>query len=282
MLSYQPIQSLQTIQPIQPIQLIQPLQAIQSIQLIQSIQPICSICATRDLVLPCLTCGRPQCETCFFHASEEEKKQCQGCRLEKWLEMDQEHDVWSVEGLEEEGKEEEGKEEEGKEEEGKEEEEPGRMVLFSSFTVSSPHPDYPQECVEQGTMIFRPIVYPSEEEWRYASQVLESHILFTASDAGLSQPHPYARYLVGRVYDATPTSITTDYMLSYEHDPRNPSKMMWIKYMATYYNQSPMPHEKNVFYPYRLPLSLLRPPFHPHLHPHLHPHPHYDSYSPAI
>jgi len=186
------------------------------------------------------------------------------------MDQDHDHDFWSVKGLEEEGK----KKEEGKEEEGKEEEEPGRMVLFSSFTVSSPHPDYPQECVEQGTMIFRPIVYPSEEEWRYASQVLESHILFTASDAGLSQPHPYARYLVGGVYDAAPTSITTDYMLSYEHDPRNPSKMIWIKYMATYYNQSPMPHEKNVFYPYRLPLSLLRPPFHPH--------PHYDSYSPAI
>ncbi len=171
-------------------------------------------------------------------------------------------------------------EEEKKEEEGKEEEEPGRMGVLSPSDSLSPSPsdspaspasslspasfscpDYPQEYVEQGTMIFRPMVYPSEEEWRYASQVLENRILFTSSDAGLSQPQPYTKYLVGRVYDATPTSITTDYMLSYEHDPRNPSTMIWIKYMATYYNKSPIPHEKNMFYPYRLPLSLVRPPF---------------------
>jgi hypothetical protein len=148
------------------------------------------------------------------------------------------------------------------EEEEEEEEEPGLLpapMVFEEFgPAHTSHPDYPQEYVEPGTMIFRAIQYPTEDEWRYAGMVLESHIMFTTSDAGPQSPHPYTKYLVGRVYYSSPTSITTDYMMAYEHDPRDPSKMMWIKYMVTYYNQSPIPHEKNVFYPYPLPLRFYR------------------------
>jgi hypothetical protein len=147
-----------------------------------------------------------------------------------------------------------------------EEQEPGllpRPMVFQEFApkggVTAWNVHYPQEYVEHGTMIFRPIQYPSEDEWRYAGQVLESQILFTTSDMGPQPPRLYTKYLVGRVYYSSPTSITTDYMLSYERNPRNSSEFIWVKYMATYYNQSPMPHEKNVFYPYPLPLRFYKP-----------------------
>jgi hypothetical protein len=175
-------------------------------------------------------------------------------------EEEQEQEPEEEEQLEEE---EEQLEEEEQEEE---EQEPGllpRPMVFQEFApkggVTAWNVRYPQEYVEHGTMIFRPIQYPSEEEWRYASQVLESQILFTTSDAGPQPPQVYTTYLVGRVYYSSPTSITTDYMMSYERNPRNSSEFIWVKYMATYYNKSPMPHEKNVFYPYPLPLRFYKP-----------------------
>jgi hypothetical protein len=172
--------------------------------------------------------------------------------------MDRETEYRGFRFEEEEEEEEEEAKEEAKEEE---EKEPGLPVLsqpmvFVAFGSGPSHPAYPQEYVEHGTIVFRPIWYPSEDEWKYARQVLESHILFTTSDMGPQPPRPFTRYLVGRQYYSSPTSITTDYMLSYERHPQNPSEFIWIKYMATYYNQSPMPHEKNVFYPYPLPLRM--------------------------
>lgn len=216
-------------------------------------QPICSLCNTESLVLPCVTCHRPQCETCFFTLSPS-KKSCEGCRLERFLEMDRETEYRGFQ-FDEEVKEEEGKEE-GKEEE---EAEPGNSyppMVFEEFGPGPSHPDYPQEYVEAGTIIFRPILYPTEEDWKYATQILESQILFTTSDSGPQPPQLYTRYLVGRIYHSYPTSMTTDYMLSYEHHPHRPSEFIWIKYMATYYNKSPMPHEKNMFYPHPLPLRF--------------------------
>lgn len=123
------------------------------------------------------------------------------------------------------------------------------------------HPAHPnfRPYVEHGTMMFRPIPYPSYEEWKYAEQILMSHIMFCTSDSGFQSPQVGRMYLVGRVYYSAPTSITTDYMLSYEHDPANPHEYVWVKYMSTYFNQSPMPYDENVFYPYALPIIFRRP-----------------------
>ena len=118
---------------------------------------------------------------------------------------------------------------------------------------------HPYEYVEHGTMIFRPIQYPTYDEWKYAEQVLMSQIMFCTSDAGIQTPKVGKMYLVGRVYYSAPTSITTDYMLSYEEDLVNPHEYVWVNYMSTYYNQSPMPHDENVFYPYGLPIIFRRP-----------------------
>lgn len=247
MLSYAPIASIASIAPLAPLT---PLVFSPCLTGPRVVEPMCSICGTQDLILPCLTCYRRQCETCVKSAYS--LTECEGCRLERVLAMDEDTEFWNVREQED---------EEDKEDKDAEEE-PGLLPAPMVFEEFGPahvsDPDYPQEYVEPGTMIFREIPYPTEDEWRYAGQVLESHILFTTSDAGPQQPHPYTKYLVGRVYYSSPTSITTDYMMSYEHDPRNPSKMIWIKYIATYYNQSPMPHEKNAFYPYPLPLRFYR------------------------
>jgi hypothetical protein len=215
-------------------------------------QPQCSICGTHELLLPCLACGRRQCEDCLLDTCASGDT-CEGCRLEHFLSMDGplEEDTALCSSSSEDSS------------------------LCSSDSlepglVAPPQPDQrvpweygqdtrcPREFVEPGTMFFRRTYYPSEEEWKYTSQVLESHILFTTSDAGPQQPQPYTMYLVGRSYHSSPTSMTTDYMLAYEHHPRNPQTFQWMRYMATYYNKSPMPHEKNVFYPYPLPIQVPR------------------------
>lgn len=202
--------------------------------------PICSVCAMPDLVLPCLTCHRPQCETCFFALPN--KKECEGCRLERILEM--------------------GEEEEEMEEE--EEEEPGVLP------PSPPSPPSPPlsalldpvsswgvgEVVEPGIFLSRPLWYPSEEEWRMTQQILESHILFTSSSAGPLPPVPYMKYLVGRVYDPY-TRLTTEYLMSYEPiQSQSQPDSHWKRYMVTYYMFSPMPWERDLFAPYPLPLPL--------------------------
>ena len=190
--------------------------------------------------------------------------------MERELNMDQEHAYPGLEmELNEEEEEQEEEQEEQEEEEQEEQEEqlpippPPAQKLHLRNMYHPAHPNFhPYEYVEHGMMMFRPIQYPSYDEWKYAEQVLMSQIMFCTSDDGLQSPQEGMKYLVGRVYYSAPTSITTDYMLSYEHDLVNPSQYIWVKYMSTYFNQSQMPYDKNMFYPYPLPLIFRHHPSH--------------------
>jgi hypothetical protein len=161
--------------------------------------------------------------------------------------------------LEEEEEKEEEKEKEEKEK-GEEpgvryEEEEGEEEGEGEGEEQEQDPSIPKEYVEPGTLLSRPIWHPSESDWRYATQVLESHILFTTSSAGLQPPVLYMKYLVGKVFDPF-TGTIIEYMLSYEPHPKNPCHYVWFRHITTYYQASPMPSEKNIFYPYPLPLPM--------------------------
>lgn len=219
---------------------------------------LCAICRSADLVIPCQTCHRAQCQDCFS-TEEDAIRSCKGCRMERELNMDQELDFDPT--LEMVLNEEEEQEEEKEQPVTPQAPPPPPTAQLHLGNMYHPaHVNFrPYEYVEHGTMIFRPIQYPTYDEWKYAEQVLMSQIMFCTSDSGIQSPKVGKMYLVGRVYYSSPTSITTDYMLSYEHDPANPHEYVWVKYMSTYFNQSPMPHDENMFYPYALPIIFRRP-----------------------
>ena len=215
---------------------------------------LCAICNSSNMVIPCLTCYRAQCEDCFSK-EEDEKRSCKGCQMVRELNMNQEHDFHIPEQSDQD------------QDQDQDQSDQDQEVILPVPTArlhlgNVYHPSHrnfhPYEYVEHGTMIFRPIQYPSYDEWKYAEQVLMSQIMFCTSDDGIQSPKVRKMYLVGRVYYSAPTSITTDYMLSYEHDPVNLHEYIWVRYMSTYYNKSPMPHDENVFYPYPLPIIFRR------------------------
>ena len=233
---------------------------------------LCAICNSGDIVIPCLTCNRAQCEECLTK-EDDIICICRGCRMDKELEMNK------------------GEEEEEEEEKEKEdcmnpwmkpdavvesEYVPG-LPLVSVASVASVasappalklhlgymyHPRHqnahPIEYMEKGVYRFEGMLYPTFQEWKHAEHILMSHIMFTSDSMGVVQPCMEQMYLVGQMIHrfVNHATLTTDYMLSYESDPVNPCQNIWVKYISTYYSKSPMPYDENIFYPYPLPLQF--------------------------
>ena len=192
---------------------------------------VCAICQSSGLVIPCLTCGRQQCEDCFLQQSDE-KRMCRGCEMEKELEMDRVEEPVEEESIEEEPV-----------EESAEQPMPRPVMGYR-----------PTEYIEPGTVLFQPIPRPLVDQWIYAERLLENYIAFVMSKEAPSKPVPGFQYLVGRFTHSTRMALVTDYMLCYEEDENG--SYGWTRYMSTYYNMSPMPYDGNIFYPHPLPLSL--------------------------
>ena len=220
---------------------------------------LCAICNSANLVIPCLTCERPQCEECFSK-EDDRLRTCKGCRMELELEMNREEQE-----VQEEEKQEEEEEEEIQEEEEEEQEEepippPPSRQLHLGTLLHPTHPEFhPIEDIERGVRPFEGTLYPSYREWKHAENILVSHIMFTSSSAGIQMPrYDGLLYLVGQMIHrfVNHSTLTTDYMLRYQEDDVNPGHYVWVKYMSTYFNHSPNPHDVNIFYPYPLPLQF--------------------------
>ena len=232
---------------------------------------LCAICRSADLVIPCLTCNRPQCEECFSK-EDDLLRSCKGCRMEKDLEMDFLSEsplsnlFCSADAEQEQEQEEQEQEEQEQEQEEQEEQEeqgpippPPTLQLHLNMMYHPSHLNAgPIEYLETGVRRFDGLLYPTYLEWKHAQNILISHIQFTTSSYGIQQPWLFTKYLVGQMIHrfANHSSLTTDYMFAYEPDPVNPGHYVWIKYMSTYYNKSPCPYDENIFFPYPLPLQF--------------------------
>jgi len=235
---------------------------------------LCAICRSADLVIPCLTCNRPQCEECFSK-EEDLLRSCKGCRMEHDLNMNFPVDFPSGTPLEEQEPEQEEPEQEEPEqepeqepEEEPEEEEKQEVVIppprpaLQLHLGMMYHPNHPNagpiEYLETGVRRFEGLMYPTYLEWKNAENILLSHIQFTTSSYGIQQPWLFTKYLIGQMIHRFPnhSTLTTDYMLAYEPDIVNPGSYVWRKYMSTYYNKSPLPYDENIFFPYPLPLQF--------------------------
>jgi hypothetical protein len=215
---------------------------------------LCAICRSADLVIPCLTCERPQCEACFSK-EDDRLRTCKGCRVEKELEMD--WDPLVDPEFPEMDSESESEEEE--EEEVLSYPPPPTLQPHLGYLYHPSHPNArPVEHLETGLRPFPGILYPSYDDWKHAETILVSHIHFTTSSMGFQPPRVDTRYLVGQMIHrfANHSTLTTDYMLCYEADLANPGRYVWQKYMSTYYNRSPIPYDENIFFPYPLPLAF--------------------------
>ena len=213
---------------------------------------LCAICRSADLVVPCMTCNRPQCRECYS-PEDDFLRFCKGCRMEKDLEMD----FLSESPLSKREEEQEEEQEEEREEE--QEEKQSSPPLRLHRTMMYPHPQAgPVELLEIGVRRFASLLYPTYLEWKHAENILVGHIQFTTSSYGVQQPWIFTKYLVGQMTHrfVNHSSLTTDYMLAYEPDLVNPGHFVWRKYISTYYNKSPIPYDENIFFPYPLPLQF--------------------------
>lgn len=136
-----------------------------------------------------------------------------------------------------------------------EEDSPGDPSTFERLPFPM-NPEQPVHLIEPRTLPFHGISYPSVSHWKQVEQILESWIHYGSADRP-HKPQLNTRYLVGRMYHLYPNraQAMTDYMLSYEQNPQT-NHYEWRRLMATYYHQSPIPHDVNLFYPYPLPLQF--------------------------
>ena len=226
-----------------------------TIPMIMTIIPLsmalCVICRSSGLVIPCLSCDRPQCEECFSK-EDDLLRTCKACRMEQELEMDKEqwNPMLDVDTDDEE-----------EEEDDYEDfpDAPPSLRPHLGYMVHPSHPSaHPVEHMERGLLPFDGILYPTQEEWKHAENILVSHIQFTTGHQGYHVPHIDRLYLIGQMIHRFPnlSTVTTDYMLAYEEDMVNPGHYLWRKYMSTYYNKSPIPYDQNIFFPYPLPLAF--------------------------
>jgi hypothetical protein len=207
---------------------------------------ICAICQSQNMVIPCLTCNRSQCEECFSRDSDL-RQSCLGCDMERDLQMNESVSEESV------------LEDESVSDVSEESEElplaPPALQLHLEYQLPRDHvASRPFEYIEPGTILYHAIPQPTWDDWKYAEQILDNYIIFTGSDSGHSKPIPGFRYLVGRYTHSDLVALVTDYMLSYEPDEND--VYGWTRYVSTYYNQSPMPYDANIFYPHQFPLCF--------------------------
>lgn len=221
---------------------------------------LCAICCSADLVIPCLACHRPQCEECFSR-EDDLLRTCKACRMEKELEMDKESVKWNP-MLDVDTDDEEEEEVDFPDDIPQWRDSappPPSFRPHLGYMVHPSHPlAHPVEYIERGLLPFDGILYPTQEEWKHAENILFSHIQFTSGHNGYYVPHLDKRYLIGQMIHRFPnlSTVTTDYMLAYEEDLANPGHYLWRKYMATYYNKSPLPYDQNIFFPWPLPLAF--------------------------
>lgn len=201
---------------------------------------VCAICNTVDMVIPCQACHRSQCMSCF--SPNVSDPICDGCRLERLLGVDETKEVEADADTDADA--------EG------EEDIIGEPAVFERLPYPM-NPEQPLHLIEPGTLPFQGLSYPSGGHWKEVERILENYIYFTTSSIGPHKPSLNTHYLVGRTPYIYPNRamVLTDYMLSYEHNPKT-NVYEWRRLMSTYYHKSPIPHHVNLFYPYPLPLQF--------------------------
>lgn len=221
-----------------------PLPASQLARLIPLTLALCSVCQSSGVWAICPTCQRILCPTCQPSTSTSE---CTGCTLDAGL-LKEEPPTDAV----------------------KQTIDAATRLLrtaASSLEIATrpnPKPVYPLYPIPsqsrpvymawEGTLQeTQPIQLPSEHQWQQSEYILQDFIHFTM---GQQKPLPDYRYIVGRYIYPNSYPVITDYMLCYEPDPTT-GTYHWMRYMSTFYDESPCPYDGNIFYPAPLPISVI-------------------------
>jgi hypothetical protein len=88
--------------------------------------------------------------------------------------------------------------------------------------------------------------FPKEIEWRFMEESSLDKIYFTVDDTA-NYPHPELFYLAGRRVD---NEKITDYLLLWEETELYTG---WRRFLAVYYDNTPLPYDVNLCYPPPLP-----------------------------
>lgn len=182
---------------------------------------VCAVCGSHDRVQACPTCHRQLCDMCTMDT-------CKGCDADVEFESGEGVRSFPLYGVRM--------------------DEPGESLRMVTSTGDLMVWHY----MEKGTLPLRDLVFPSKDQWKTVESILMTYILFTTSSVSIHKPIPGYRYLVGSAHHvySNRASARTDYIMVW--DP----EYDWGRYMVTYYDQSPMRHDKNVFYPLPLPLQF--------------------------
>ena len=237
---------------------------------------LCAICGSSDLVIPCVKCFRSQCEACMT-----EEGICRGCQVDQQLDLDPDSlsrsscsscssclhcssctssscslactppsiSVSTTPST------------------SRSSSESSLSPSARSFSPSvSPfamrfHAKTEDLMVwhymEMGMIPHPGLMFPSKTQWKTVESILMSYIQYTTSNQGIQSPILGYKYLVGSAPHRYPNGAyaQTDYIMMYEYNLTTETKE-WMRYMVTYYDQTPMRHDKNVFYPLPLPLQF--------------------------
>lgn len=129
---------------------------------------------------------------------------------------------------------------------------PAPKVLYPLYPI--PGQSRPVYMAWEGNLQdIQPVQLPSENQWQQSEYMIQDFIHFVM---GQSKPLPDYRYLVGRYIYPNTYPVITDYMLCYEQDNVT-GTYHWMRYMSTFYDESPCPYDENIFYPAPLPISVI-------------------------
>ncbi len=195
---------------------------------------VCAICGASEYVKPCPSCHRYLCGEC--------QSVCRGCEADEQLGMIQPVPSNPSEPSEP---------SEPSNPSDQPEREPG-LPLEAIQMMTSTGDLYVWHTLERGTMPFKGMIFPSRDQWKTVETILMTYIQFTTSSHSIQKPIHGWRYLVGRAHHvhSNRATVQTDYMMVWD------AVEGWSRHIVTYYDQTPMPHHKNVFYPLPLPLRF--------------------------
>lgn len=221
-----------------------PLPASQLARLIPLTLALCSVCQSSGVWAICPTCQRILCPTCQPSTST---PQCTGCTLDAGLLKDETPDAvkQTIDAA-------------------------TRLLRTAASSLDAIKPPKPSKPVyplypipSQSRPVYmawegnlqetQPIQLPSEHQWQQSEFILQDFIHFTM---GQQKPLPDYRYIVGRYIYPNSYPVITDYMLCYESDPTT-GTYHWMRYISTFYDESPCPYDGNIFYPAPLPISVI-------------------------
>lgn len=185
----------------------------------------CTVCNISRGVKDCERCVRRVCMECYGYS-------CKGCeidqRLESKYDSDENNDLvmWSHPTSKRRGSEHSSSSH--------------CSILSSIPTEPMETVEYMEEeivsAVESGTS---KVLELSQSQWRHGEEMLMGML-----SVRKEIPMINAKYLVGRFVYPNSYPVITDYMISCEEISKG--VYGWMRYMTTYYDKSPLTHDKNI------------------------------------